>query len=84
MSFTKIIKINGLTKLHVGKEQTKSPSQTSERAINVIRLGFAKMRCFTEDSGTLLVLLVLVKVLIYNVISMFIAVRVNGKTLDFA
>lgn len=42
------------------------------------------MRCFTEDSGTLLVLLVLVKVLIYNVISVFIAVRVNGKTLDFA
>lgn len=50
----------------------------------VIRLGFAKMRCFTEDSGALLVLLVLVKELIYNVISVFIALRVNGKTLDFA
>ena len=42
------------------------------------------MRCFTEDSGTLLVLLVLVKVLIYNVISVIIVVWANGRTLDFA
>ena len=42
------------------------------------------MRCFTGESGALLVLLVLVKGLIYNVISVFIVVWVNGKTLDFA
>ena len=53
-------------------------------AIKVIRLGFAKVRCFTGESGALLVLLVLVKGLIYNVISVFIVVWVNGKTLDFA
>ena len=50
----------------------------------VIRLGFAKVRCFTGESGALLVLLVLVKGLIYNVISVFIVVWGNGKTLDFA
>ena len=42
------------------------------------------MRCFTGESGALLVLSVLVKGLIYNVISVFIVVWVNGKTLDFA
>ena len=42
------------------------------------------MRCFTAVSCVLLVLLVLVKGLIYNVISVFIVVWVNGKTLDFA
>ncbi len=58
-------------------------SKTSDFCF-VIRLGFAKVWCFTEDSGALLVLLVLVKGLIYNVISVFIVVWVNGKTLDFA
>lgn len=42
------------------------------------------MRRFTGESGALLVLLVLVKGLIYNVISVFIVVWVNGNTLDFA
>lgn len=56
----------------------------SERLFNVIRFGFAKVRCFTAVSCVLLVLLVLVKGLIYNVISVFIVVWVNGKTLDFA
>ena len=50
----------------------------------MIRLGFAKVWCFIEDSGALLVLLVLVKGLIYNVISVFIVVWVNGKIPDFA
>ena len=50
----------------------------------MIRLGFAKVRCFTGESGALLVLLVLAKGLIYNLISVFIVVWVNGKTLDFA
>ena len=52
----------------------KSPSQTHERAIKVIRLGFAKVRCFPGESGALLVLLELVNGLIYNVISVFLAV----------
>ena len=69
---------------NVGKDLTKSPSQLPERAISVIRLGFAKVRCFTGELGVLLVLLVLVKGLIYNVISVFIVVWVNGKALDFA
>lgn len=56
----------------------------SERLFSVIRLGFAKVRCFTVKSYALLVLLVLVKGLIYNVISVFIVVWVNGKTPDFA
>ena len=54
--------------------QTKSPSQIPEMAIKVIRLGFAKVRCFTGGSGALLVLLDLVNGLIYNVISVFLAV----------
>ena len=58
----------------MGKDLTKSPSQTSEKAIKVIRLGFAKVRCFTGESGALLVLFELVNELIYNVISVFLAV----------
>ena len=50
----------------------------------MIQLGFAKVRCFTENSGALLVLLVLVKGLMYGVISVFIVVWVNGKIPDFA
>ena len=52
----------------------KSPSQISERAIKVIRLGFAKVRCFTAKSHTLLTLLLLVNTLIYSVINVFVAV----------
>ena len=59
---------------NVGKDLTKSPSQMSERAIKVIRLGFAKVRCFPGESGALLVLLEFVNGLIYNVISVFLAV----------
>ena len=42
------------------------------------------MRCFTGESGALLVLLKLVNGLIYNVISVFLAVWVGGNILDFA
>ena len=52
----------------------KSPSQISERAIKVIRLEFAKVRCFTTVSCVLLVLLVLVNMLIYNAINAFVVV----------
>ena len=59
---------------NVGKDLTKSPSQLPERAISVIRLGFAKVRCFTAVSCVLLVLLVLVNILIYNAINAFVVV----------
>ena len=39
-----------------------------------IRLGFAKVRCFTAVSCVLLVLLVLVNMLIYNAINAFVVV----------
>ena len=42
--------------------------------LKVIRLGFAKMRCFTAVSCVLLVLLVLVNRLIYNAINAFVVV----------
>ena len=42
---------------NVGKDLTKSPSQLPERAISVIRLGFAKVRYFAAKSYTLLTLL---------------------------
>ena len=51
---------------NVGKDLTKSPSQTPERAIKVIRLGFAKARCFTVKSCALLSSLLVVKVLVYS------------------
>ena len=50
----------------------------------MIRLGFAKVRCFTVKSYTLLTLLVLVNALIYSVINVFVAVWLGGKILDFA
>ena len=53
-------------------------------AIKVIRLGFAKMRCFTRESGALLVLLVLVNILIYNVINAFMVVWIGDNIPDFA
>ena len=40
----------------------------------MIRLGFAKMRCFAAVSCVLLVLLVLVNMLIYNIINAFVVV----------
>ena len=58
----------------MGKDLIKSSSQISERTINVIRLGFAKMRCFTAVSCVLLVLLVLVNMLIYSAINAFVVV----------
>lgn len=42
---------------------------------SVIRLGFAKVRCFTGESGALLVPFELVNELIYNVISVFLPCR---------
>ena len=53
-------------------------------AIKVIRLGFAKMRCFTAVSCVLLVLLVLVNMLIYNVINAFMVVWIGDNIPDFA
>lgn len=53
-------------------------------ALVVIRLGFAKMRCFTRESGALLVLLVLVNILIYNVINAFVVVWIGDNIPDFA
>lgn len=50
----------------------------------MIRLGFAKVRCFTGESGVLLVLLVLVNMLIYNAINTFVVVCVGDKIPDFA
>ena len=44
----------------------KSPSQMPERAITVIRLGFAKVRCFTVKSYALLSSLLVIKVLVCN------------------
>lgn len=68
----------------MGKEQTKSPSQLPEGAIKVIRLGFAKVRCFTVESYALRASLFVVKVLVYNKISVFIMVWFGGKIPDFA
>ena len=56
----------------------------SERAIKVIRLGFAKMRCFTAKSHALLVSLLLSKAMIYNEISIFVIVWIGDNILDFA
>lgn len=53
---------------NVGKDLTKSPSQLPERAISVIRLGFAKMRCFAVESCALLAGVGFVKALINNAI----------------
>ena len=50
----------------------------------VIRLGFAKVRCFTAKSYTLLTLLSLVNALIYSMINVFVAVWLGGKMPDFA
>ena len=69
---------------NVGKDLTKSPSQLPERAISVIRLGFAKVRCFTAKSYTLPTLLVLVNALIYSVVNVFVAVWLGVKMPDFA
>lgn len=68
----------------MGKEQIKSPSQIPERAIKVIRLGFAKVRCFTTESYVLLVPLLLSKAMIYNEISIFVIVWIGDNILDFA
>ena len=62
----------------------KSPSQISERAICVMWLGFAKVRCFIVKSYALRDSLLSVKVMIYNVISMFAVVWVYDKIPDFA
>ena len=56
----------------------------SERLICVIRLGFAKVRCFAAVSCVLLVLLMLVNMLIYNVINAFMLVRIGDNIPDFA
>ena len=56
----------------------------SERLFGVIRLGFAKLRCFIGESGALLVLLVLVNMLIYNVINAFMVVWIGDNIPDFA
>ncbi len=69
---------------NMGNEQTKSPSQVSERAIRVIRLGFAKVRCFTTESYALLASFTLANVMIYNKISIFIIVWIGDNILDFA
>ena len=50
----------------------------------VIRLGFAKMRCFAAVSCVLLVLLVLVNILIYNVINAFMVMWIGDNIPDFA
>ena len=50
----------------------------------MIRSGFAKVRCFTAKSYTLLTLLLLVNALIYSVINVFIAVWIGSKVPDFA
>lgn len=50
----------------MGKEQTKTPSSLSRMAFSVIRLGFAKVRCFAVKSYALLSSLLVVKVLVYN------------------
>ena len=50
----------------------------------VIRLGFAKVRCFTTVSCVLLVLLVLVNMLLYNAINAFVVVWIGDKIPDFA
>ena len=68
----------------MGKEQTKSPSQTSERAIKVIRLGFAKVRCFTVKSCALLAGVGFVKALINNVICVLASMLFGSKLISFA
>ena len=50
----------------------------------VIRLGFAKMRCFTAKSYALLAPLLLSKAMIYNEISIFVIVWIGDNILDFA
>ena len=50
----------------------------------MIRLGFAKVRCFTAESYALLASLTLANVMIYNKISIFIIVWVGDKIPDFA
>ena len=50
----------------------------------VIRLGFAKVRCFTVESYALRASLISLKVMIYNAISMFAVVWVYDKIPDFA
>ena len=62
----------------------KSPFQIPERAIKVIRLGFAKMRYFTTESCALLASFILANVMIYNKISIFIIVWIGDNILDFA
>lgn len=74
---------SALERARIAGYKTTAPD-CRQALVYVIRLGFAKVRCFTGELGALLVLLVLVKGLIYNVISVFIVVWVNGKTLDFA
>lgn len=44
----------------------KSPSQMSERAISVIRLGFARITCFPAESCSLLAVSIAYKVLKHN------------------
>lgn len=51
---------------------------------NVIRLGFAKVRCFTAESYALLASLILTKVMIYNKISIFVIVWIGDNIPDFA
>ena len=50
----------------------------------MIRLGFAKVRCFTVESYALRASLLVIKVLVYNKISVFIMVWLGGKIPDFA
>ena len=49
----------------------------------MIRLGFAKVRCFTVESYALRASLISLKVMIYNAISLFAVVWVYDKIPDF-
>ena len=63
------------SKLSTARRHTKNlATLLRDFALIVIRLGFAKVRCFTAKSHTLLTLLLLVNTLIYSVINVFVSV----------
>lgn len=68
----------------MGKEQTKSPFYNRRMAIGVIRLGFAKVRCFTVKSCALLAGVGFVKALINNVICVLAPMLFGSKLISFA
>ena len=74
------------SKLLTQSLQTKNASLLAMHFADfqVIRLGFAKVRCFTAKSYTLPTLLVLVNALIYSVVNVFVAVWLGVKMPDFA